>query len=80
MSPFSGSEFFMVQDRVIGQPLRACLTQSRRTKKLLLGQKEFFIVSGDRVLDFVDIRVVARTLVDLSVFAPNAGVINIGSG
>jgi len=44
------------------------------------GEIEFLIGSGDRVLDFVDIRVVARTLVELSVFAPNAGIVNIGSG
>jgi len=44
------------------------------------GQKDFLIGSGDRVLDFVDIREVARTLVELSVSASNVGVINIGSG
>jgi len=45
-----------------------------------VGEMEFLIGSGDQVLDFVDIQVVARALVELSVFAPNAGIINIGSG
>jgi len=44
------------------------------------GQRDFLIGSGDRVLDFIDVREVARTLVELSIFAPNVGVINIGSG
>jgi len=44
------------------------------------GRNDFCIGSGDLVLDFVDIREVARVLVELSISAPNIGIINIGSG